>query len=62
MQAWDFYGNKQVTDYLKWEIIIKIASYRARKSNTFNSSKVFSNAAWFVINMTRAKQHRSFYI
>ena len=70
-----FYGNKWVTalprflcfrnlsDYnLKWESIIKTTIYRKRKSNAFNSNRVFSNAAWFAISITWTKQNRSFNI
>ena len=48
----EFHGNKWVTAYLKWEGFMKTTIYRERKSNTFNSDRAFSNAAWFVLNVT----------
>ena len=36
----------------KLESFIKTVIYRERKSNAFNSVRVFSNAAWFAISIT----------
>ena len=56
-----YFGN--LSDYnLKWDCVIKNAIYRERKSNTFNSDRVFSNAAWFAISITWTKQNRTFSI